>query len=157
MNPLIPQHTTKPEVKGPIAPVRDDSVTRVIPGANTSLYLSFDRKKLSIGQKVFQIGQSPDNLPILKTYIITSLEQNDFVSVQLLEQQNLPSVKVKSNNLHTSAQELLQYWLLMAKFRMEVELPKQISSLVDELKKIDPNFTIDNLVVGQDLKEDMEI
>lgn len=73
--------------------------------------LSYDRKPISKGMKVYQVGNDQDGMPLVQVYEVLDVNDSGNVSVQYHQMQNGYSNRfeefIPSNKLHTNIKELI--------------------------------------------------
>ena len=123
-------------------------------------HISYDFKKLEPGMIVYQIDKTPENVCVLVTHKILSLETDMKVKIEQIDPvpKEKPEKIIASKNLHTDKLALLGEWYVSymnEKQEQEIKMTAILDSLKKEIQKINPEYNFD-IQMGVSVSNDNE-
>jgi hypothetical protein len=129
--------------------------------ANNQEYLSFDKKSLNVGDKVYQIGMISDSyIPVLREMKIIAKLSDGQIHIKgstiVKNTENYDEMTLHPSRVHSNPIGLVKSWLIDIRHKMDIELPQMKFELEKILSNIDKDSDI-HLEVGEGLDKEMEI
>ena len=121
-------------------------------GLNVSTYPSREGKSIAVGDLVYYYESTKDGKFHYNEYKAKVLLENNLVEIIRDISNGSYAIRVQSHRLSTNPIAHLTDMITRLKFSLEIELPNRMQELVTAILKLEPEFKLENVVVGDSKK-----
>jgi hypothetical protein len=121
-------------------------------GLNVSTYPSREGKPIAVGDLVYYYESAKDGKFHYNEYKAKILLENNLIEIIRDIPNGTYATRVQSHRLSTNPVAHLSDMIARLKFSLEIELPNRMQELVTAILKHDPDFRLEDVVVGDNKK-----